>query len=108
MRISARSSPPGWLRAWLVVVACFISTGAGTPAPVVEDVRKEKGPFDLGRQRFTVVLHMKRLAAQGAAASDFQETLARMEIKDPAGRVHFEKTFPHELSGVEFVGTTDA
>ena len=109
MWIAARSSPPGWLRAWLVVVTCLISAGAGTPAPVVEDVRTEQGPFDLGRQRFTVVLHMKRIAGQGpAAASDFRETLARMEIKDPAGRVHYDKSFPYEVSSVEFAGTTDA
>jgi len=109
MSIAARFSLPGWLRAWLVVVACLVSAGAGGPAPVVQDVRKEEGPFDLGRQRFTVVLHMKRLAGQGpAVASDFQETLARMEIKDAAGRVHYDKSFPYEVSGDRFAETMEA
>jgi hypothetical protein len=107
--IAPLSSPPGRLRAWLVVVACLVSTGAGIPAPVVEDVRKEEGPFDLGRQRFAVVLHMKRLAGQGpAAASDFQETLAGMEIKDALEKVHYHKSFPYEVSGDRFVETTEA
>ncbi len=31
-----------------------------------------------------------------------------MEIKDPGGRVHFQKTFPYEVSGDRFVETTAA
>ena len=99
----------GRFRAWLVVVACLVSTGVGTSAPLVTDVRKEEGPFDLGKQRFTVVSHLKRLSGQGVAVDpDFGETLARIEIKDAAGKVHYEKRFPYEVSGDRFVATTDA
>jgi hypothetical protein len=109
MSIAARFSLLRSPRAWLAVVACFVSAGAGAPAPQVEDVRTEEGPFDLGRQRFTVVLHMKRLAGQGpAVTSDFNETLARMEIKDGAGRVHYDKSFPYEVSGDRFAATLEA
>jgi hypothetical protein len=109
MSVAARFSSPGWVRAWLAVAACFVSIGAGTPALVVEDVRNEEGPFDLGTQRFTVVLHMKRLAGQGRALDpDFGETLARMEIRDAAGKIHYDQSFPYEVSGDRFVETTHA
>jgi hypothetical protein len=91
------------------VVAFLVLVGVGTAAPLLEDVRKEDGPFELGKQRFTVVLHMKRLAGQGVVVDqDFGQTLARMEIKDAAGKVHYEKRFPYEVSGDRFAMTTDA
>lgn len=118
----------GRLCSWLIVAACLAEAGAlpvqaqadaGTagrlaqhvaaPAPTIEEFRRQEGPFDLAGQRFTVVFQMKRLAGQGRAADpDVRETLATMEIKDPGGRVHFRKTFPHEVSGDRFVETTGA
>jgi hypothetical protein len=118
----------GRLRSCLIITACLTTTGAlsdraqgdgrtagrppqvaAAPAPTIEEFRREEGPFDLGGQRFTVVLQMKRLVVQGRAADpDFGETLATMAIKDPGGRVHFQKTFPYEVSGDRFVETTAA
>jgi hypothetical protein len=119
---------PGGLRSWLIVAACLATAGAlpvraqgddGTagrppqgaaaPAPTIAEFRRQEGPFDLGGQRFTVDLQMKRLAGQGRAADpDFRETLATMEIKDPVGRVHFQRTFPYEVADDRFVETTAA
>ena len=118
----------GRLRSWLTIAACLAAAGAlparaqgdggtaGLPeqvaaaeAPTIEDFRRQEGPFDLGGQRFTVVLEMKRLARPGRPADpDFGETLATMTIRDPVGRVHFQKTFPYEVSGDRFVETTAA
>jgi len=118
----------GRLRSLAVVVACLAAAGAlpvraqgdggtaGRPpqgaaatAPTIREFRRQEGPFDLGGQRFTVVLQMKRLAGRGRAADpDFQETLAVMEIKEPGGRVHIQKTFPYEVAGDRFVETTGA
>jgi hypothetical protein len=118
----------GRLGSWLIVVACLSThaalpvraqgdggtagrppQGAQAPAPTIKEFRRQEGPFDLGGQRFTVVLQMKRLAGLGRAADpDFQETLATMAIKDPGGRVHFQTTFPYEVSGDRFIQTTAA
>jgi len=135
MSIGALTSAPcraelllGRLRSWLIVAACLAMAGAspgraqgggetsGRPpqgaaaaAPAIEEFRRQEGPFDLGGQRFTVVSRMKRLAVKGRAADpDFGETLTTMEIKDPGGRVHFQQTFPYEVSGDRFIQTTVA
>jgi hypothetical protein len=119
---------PGGLRSWLIVAACLATAsalplraqgeggpaarppqGAAVPGPTIETFRRQEGPFDLGGQRFTVVSRMKRVAVKGRAADpDFGETLATMEIKDPGGRVHFQQTFPYEVSGDRFIQTTVA
>jgi hypothetical protein len=113
---------------WLIVAACLCTPGAlpvraqsdgGTPgrplqgaqapAPTIKEFSRQEGPFDLAGQRFTVVLQMKRLAGLGRAADpDFGETLATMAIKDSSGKVHFQATFPYEVSGDRFVETTAA
>ena len=77
--------------------------GAGVQ---LEDVERAVGPLEIGGQRFTVVLHKKR--APGSVDADFGETLARMEIKDGAGAVHYQKTFPYEAAGDGFADSLDA
>lgn len=135
MSIAALLSAPcrpelllGRLRSWLIVAACLASAGAlpvlaqgdgvtaghppqvaGAPDLTIEEFSRQEGPFDLGGPRFTVVMKMKRVTAHGQAADpDFRETLAAMEIKDAGGRVHFQKTFPYEVSDDRFVETTGA
>ncbi len=95
-----------------VLVLVFLPAWAqaqGQPAaktsPLV-DVSRQLGPFELRGQRFTVVLHKKRIA--GSTDADFGETLALMEIKDGGGAVHYRRTFPYELDGNRFFETTDA
>ena len=109
---------------WLTGVLCLVaiawpgwgqdaSTGGQQASPSsavkLEDFDKQLGPFELKGQRFTVVLHMKRVQGQGPVVDPvFQETLAKMEIKDAGGTVHYEKAFPYEVDGDRFVETTDA
>jgi len=57
-------------------------------------------PFDIGGQKFTVMLHKKPRA--GGIDPDSQQTLARVEIRDASGRLHFNRTLPFQLSGAEF------
>ena len=110
---------------WLTGVLCLVaiawpgwgqdaSTGGQQASPSsavkLEDFDRQVGPFELKGQRFTVVLHMKRVQGQGAVVDPvFQETLTRVEIKDAAGTVHYERTFPlSEVSGDSFTDTTAA
>jgi hypothetical protein len=82
---------------------------AAVQASQLEDFDRELGPFEIRGQRFTVVLHRKRVAGAGPVVDpDFQETLAKLEIKDATGVVHYEKIFPYEVSGDSFVETIDA
>jgi len=119
---------PGRPASWLIGAACLATAAvspvgaqnagapagrppqaAAAPVPTIEGFLRQEGPFDLGGQRFTLLFQMKRLARRGLPADpDFGETLAAMEIKDPGGRIHFQKTFHYEVSGDRFVETTTA
>ena len=80
------------------------------PSVPLEDFDRELGPFEIKGQRFTLVLHMKRVQAQGAVADpEFQETLARLEFKDAQGVVHYENALPvPDVAESRFVETTRA
>ena len=71
-------------------------------ATQLEDVSREEGPFALKNQRFLVVLHEKHIPGLAAPDPEMQTTLAAIEIKDAAGTLHYQKTFPYEVSGNEF------
>jgi hypothetical protein len=102
---------------WIVLgmVPSVWTRGASGPASQVrqdsaeagqlEDFEQRIGPLQVKGQRFTVVLHKKRVP--GGNNPDFQETVARMEIRDAAGTLHYEKTFPYEVAGDEFSETLD-
>ena len=83
----------------------FASQAQQGTAPL-ENFDRQLGPFEIQKQQFTVVLHSKRIA--GSTEADFGETLARLEIKDAGGTVHYQKTFPYEVEGDRFFETTDA
>jgi len=87
-----------------------VPTQAPPEAPRLEDIVRELGPFEIKDQRFTVVLHMKRVSTQGPVVDpEFQETLAKLEIKDATGAVHYAKDFPvAEVERDSFVETTAA
>ncbi len=76
------------------------------PSAKLEDFDKQLEPLEVKGQRFTVMLHKKRIP--GGADPDTQETVARMEIRDASGRVQYEKSFPYEVAGTAFDFTTDA
>jgi hypothetical protein len=84
----------------------LLSVAQGGAGAHLEDVERVVGPLEIGAQRFTVVLHKKR--ASRNADPDFGETLARLEIKNEAGAVQYQKTFPYEAVGNGFTETLDA
>jgi hypothetical protein len=84
----------------------LLSVAQGGAGAHLEDVERAVGPLEIGAQRFTVVLHKKR--ASRNADPDFGETLARLEIKNEAGAVQYQKTFPYEAVGNGFTETLDA
>ena len=90
----------------LAIFFFFHISSAWAQSAQLQDFSRQLGPFAIKGQQFTVVLHMKRIA--GSTDADFQETLARMEIKDASGTVHYQKTFSYEVEGDRFVETTDA
>lgn len=75
------------------------------PAPAaikLEDLERDIGPLKIKNQSFTVVLHMKRVRGAGPIDPDLQETVARMEIRDEAGKIQYEKSFPYQVQGASF------
>src|SRR3982074_996604 len=72
----------------------------------LEHLDHQLGPFEIGDQRFTVMLDKKREV--GGTAPDTQKTLARVEIRDAAGALHYQCTLPFQLLGAEFQYTVDA
>ena len=96
-----------FLQAWAQGPPSVTSQGQrSSQAAQLADFSRQLGPFELGGQRFTIILHKKRIAGSGDA--DFGETLALLEIKDAGGKVHYHKTFPYEVDGDRFFETTDA
>ena len=74
-------------------------------AAQLEDFERRIGPLKIKDQSFTVVLHMKRVRVARAVGSE--ETVERMEIRDQAGNVHYEKTFPYDVEGDHFAETRE-
>ena len=74
----------------------------------LEDFDRQLGPFEIRGQRFTVLLHEKRIRGLRAVDPDSQETLVMMQIKDAGGAVHYSNIFPYEVDGDRFVETTEA
>lgn len=86
--------------------AVATSASASVPAPYqtakpadrsgVEDIEEQRGPFAMGEQNYTAWLHVKRLAA--ATDPLLAQTLAGLEIRDAAGNVAYEKSFPYAIA----------
>src|ERR1700758_1508904 len=66
----------------------------------IENVEEQRGPFAIGEQNYTVLMHFKRLAT--AANDPFAQSLAGLEIRDAAGTVTYEKRFPFAVAASRF------
>jgi hypothetical protein len=104
LSITAVMSSSAWAQA---------SPGSGTPgqqnvsrADTLQDFEQQLGPFELNGERFTVILRKKLV--RGGTDHDTQETLARLEIRDARGAVHYERSFPYKVDGNQFEETIDA
>jgi len=67
--------------------------------PKLEDVEERKGPFTIGGQMFTVVLHSKRLPGQ---KGNFEQALASLEIFDASGVVQHREELPYAVENGRF------
>jgi hypothetical protein len=86
---------------FLVLIAgCGFSFASETPSqrPTAPDaaqtgeVTQKIGPFGIAGEKFTVILHAKRLSE--AANRKQTQTLSALEIRDHSGSLVYQRTFP--------------
>jgi len=81
-----------------------------TPTPAdssaVDDVQEQKGPFAIGEQNYTVLMHFKHLSKTTNPL--FAQTLADIEIRDAAGTPAYEKKFPYAYADGRFKQSVSA
>ncbi len=73
----------------------------------LEDAERRIGPLKVKGKNFTVVLHVKRVRAAGAPSSESEETVTRIQIRDDAGRDHYDQSIPFQLDETHFADTTE-
>ena len=81
------------------------------PAPQPVDFVDKQGPFSIGDQPYTVVLHEKVLGKSGNPPPNentFLTTLAEMDIVDANGQAVFQEAFPFTLANGSFSQTLNA
>ncbi|MEK7405381.1 MAG: hypothetical protein AAB225_09755 [Acidobacteriota bacterium] len=83
----------------LTTLAC----GAWLQAPRLEEFARQVASLNISGHSFRVTARIKRLP--GTRDPDFGETVAAVEIRDAAGRVHFRRTLPYEVAGERFAET---
>lgn len=72
---------------------------ASVPDSSFEEVEERKGPFTIGGQTFTVVLHSIRLPGQNG---DFAKALESLDIVNAGGVVQHHQEFPHTIEDGSF------
>lgn len=81
-----------------------------TPTPAdssaVDDIREQRGPFAIGDQNYTVLMHFKHLSKAGTPR--FAQTLSALEIRDATGTPAYEKNFPYALAEGRFQQSVSA
>lgn len=105
---------------WLGLLLATVSIGRAQSSPVagkqqppqspaassLRDLARRIGPLRIKGQSFTVVLRLKRVSG-GTRNVGSEETVTRMVIRDEAGKVHYETSFPYEVQGDHFAETTE-
>ena len=91
----------------VLVPAAFTTVAGGEPSPAptpttLEDVDKVLGPFTLGGERYSVVLHGKRIVGPRSPAGD-EQALATLDIRDGAGTIVHHETFAYTLEDGSFM-----
>jgi hypothetical protein len=66
----------------------------------LQSIDEQQGPFALGDQNYTVVLHSQRLTSP--TDRSFSQTLDRLEIRDATGNVAYEKSVPFAVTTGRF------
>src|SRR5437868_3498123 len=79
-------------------------TPAGSSA--VDDIQEQRGPFAIGEQNYTVLLHSKHFSK--ASTPRFAQTLTTLEIRDATGTPVYAKNFPYALAEGRFQQSVSA
>lgn len=75
------------------------------------DFAQSQGPFSIGDQQYTVVLHEKVFGGSGSAPTGenaFLSTLVELDIVDGNGQIVFQETFPFTEAEGRFLQTLSA
>ena len=81
------------------------------PGPQPHDFVEDQGPFSIGDQPYTVVLHEKVLGESGnppQSENALLATLAELDIVGANGQAVFEQTFPFALADGRFAQALNA
>src|SRR5215470_15985065 len=89
-----------------LMLLVLTTTASAAAEPVLEDVEQRLGPFHLGGQDLTMVLHLKRLPAGPGRQED--TALSDLEIHDGSGRVLHRETFTYSLDTEGFAESCGA
>lgn len=71
-----------------------------------EDITQNLGPFSIAGEKFTVILHGKRLPE--ASNRKQVQTLSALEIRDHAGAVLYNRAFAYQIVAGKFARTLTA
>jgi hypothetical protein len=74
-------------------------------AQELQDIEDRQGPFSLAGRDFTVVLHYKRSPRGGGLDS---RALVSLDIRDAAGAVQYQESFPYAVEDGTFSETCSA
>lgn len=72
----------------------------------LEDIQEQRGPFAIGEQNYTVLMHFKHLSSSSTPL--FAQTLSSLEVRDATGTLAYEKTFPYALAEGHFQQSVSA
>ncbi len=93
------------VRILLAVVVSTASFGQVKPDAPVRNIERVAGPFAVGGRTFHVALQVKQLRGGGIPDPDFGETVSNVQIRDQAGKVHFQRALPYKVWGERFEET---
>jgi hypothetical protein len=80
--------------------AMAVSTATSTATTTSAETEQRLGPFSIAGADYTVVLKKKKCLPGSMQAG--ADTVVAMEIRDAAGNILYQKTFPYQTANTEF------
>ncbi len=107
----AAVSPPAFPAPFPPPQQSSASSPTAPEDPSLTDLVSREGPFPLGSQQYTVLLHDKAIlenTPRPASASDSTATVWRLEILDAQKNFVYQETFPYAVDQGRFTRTLSA